>query len=143
MMNNIRLFEPVFNDTFESMFRHFLAPTWFEAEADQLEIRIDVSEKNGSFIVQADLPGVSKEDISVMVDGNLVQIEAEVKRNEDSKNESGKMITSERHCGKVSRTFTLAQDVDDAMATASYEDGVLSLDLPKKTTSTSKQLQIH
>ncbi len=143
MMSNIRMFEPVFNDTFESMFRHFLAPTWFEVEPNQLEMRIDVAERNGSFVVQADLPGVSKEDISVMIDGNLVQIEAEVIRNKERKDEAGKMIMCERHCGKISRTFTLAQDVDDATATASYENGVLSLELPKKMTATSKQLQIH
>ena len=142
-MSNIRLFEPVFNDAFESMFKRFLSPSWFELDTNSLEIRLDVTEKNGSYFVNADLPGVKKEDINVTIDGNVIQIDAEVKRDFESKDSAGKILKSERYVGAVSRTFTVAQDVEDAKAVASYENGVLSLELPKKETSTSRHLQIH
>lgn len=142
-MNNLRLFEPAFNDAFESMFKRFLTPAWFDVDNNSLEMRVDVAEKNGNYLVYADLPGVKKEDINVQIDGNVVQIDAEVKRDNESKDEAGKILRSERYCGAVSRTFTVAQDVDDTKAKATYENGVLTLELPKKSTSSSKQLLIN
>jgi HSP20 family protein len=142
-MSNLRLFEPAISDSFESMFKRFLAPTWFESDLSPLEMRVDVAEKNGFYTVHANLPGVKKEDINVRIDGNLVQIDAEVKKEKDMKEDGNKLLRSERYYGSMSRSFTVAQDVDDANAKAKYEDGVLTLELPKKTTSTSKQLMIQ
>ena len=53
------------------------------------------------------------------------------------------MLRSERWHGAVSRAFTVSQDVDDTKATARYEDGVLTLELPKKTTAPTKRLAIQ
>ena len=141
-MANMRLFEPTLNDPFESMFRRFMAPLRSERNLDELDIRVDVVEKDGIFKVRADLPGVKKEDINVRIDGNLVQIDAETKEEKEMK-EDGKVVRKERYFGSVSRAFTLSQDVDDTKAVAKYEDGVLTLDLPKKATSTAKKLAIH
>jgi HSP20 family protein len=142
-MNNLRLFEPGISDSFESMFKRFLAPTWFESDLSPLEMRVDVAEKNGSYMVHANLPGVKKEDINVRIDGNLVQIDAEVKKEKDIKDEGIKLLRNERYYGAISRSFTVSQDVDDTKAKAKYENGVLTLELPKKVTTTSKQLMIQ
>lgn len=141
-MANIRAFDPTVNDPFESMFRRFMAPMRMDRKLDELDIRVDVVEKDGVFKVRADLPGVKKEDINVRIDGNLVQIDAETKGEKEFKGEGGKVLRSERYYGSVSRTFTLTQDVDDTKAVAKYEDGVLTLELPKKATSSSKRLAI-
>lgn len=77
------------------------------------------------------------------VDGNVVQIDAEIKHEKESKGEGGKVLRSERYYGTVSRTFSLGQDVDEAKADAKYVDGVLTLELPKKATAASKKLAIH
>ena len=142
-MANLRLFEPGLSDPFESIFRRALAPMRFEKGPGELEIKIDVVEIDGLFKVRADLPGVKKEDINVRIDGNLVQIDAETKGEKEFKEDGGKVLRSERYYGSVSRAFTLAQDVDDSKAVAKYEDGVLTLELPKKATSASKRLAIH
>lgn len=146
-MSNIRLFEPAISDSIESMFKRFLAPSiaqnWLESDLAPLEMRVDIAEKNGTYTVHANLPGVKKEDIHVRVDGNLVQIDAEVKQEKDIKDNGSKILRSERYYGAISRSFTVAQDVDDTKAKAKYENGVLTLELPKKTTSTSKQLSIQ
>lgn len=142
-MSNLRLFDPSVNDPFESMFRRFMAPLRMERHLDELDIRVDVVEKDGMFKVRADLPGVKKEDINVRIDGNLVQIDAETKGEKEFKGDGGKVLRSERYYGSVSRAFTLTQDVDDSKAVAKYEDGVLTLDLPKKANSSSKRLAIH
>ncbi|MDO9198812.1 MAG: Hsp20/alpha crystallin family protein [Rhodoferax sp.] len=141
-MANIRLFDSTVNDPFESMFRRFMSPMRMDRKLDELEIRVDVVEKDGVFKVRADLPGVKKEDINIRIDGNLVQIDAETKGEKEFKGEGGKVLRSERYYGSVSRAFTLTQDVDDTKAVAKYEDGVLTLELPKKATSSSKRLAI-
>lgn len=142
-MNNLRSTDLALNDPFESMFRGILAPMRFDRNGDELDIRVDVVEKDDAFKVHADLPGVKKEDINVRIDGNRVHIDAEARREKDVKEKGGKVIHSERYYGTVSRVFTLSQEVDDAKAVAKYEDGVLTLDLPKKATTSSKKLAIQ
>ncbi len=143
-MASLRLFEPApLVDPFDTMLRRFVAPLRSDRTLDDLDIRVDVVEKNGTYQVRADLPGVKKEDINVRIDGNLVQIDAETKGEKEFKGDGGKVLRSERYYGSVSRSFTLAQDVDESKAVAKYENGVLSLELPKKATTEAKKLEIH
>ena len=106
-------------------------------------MRLDVSENDKAYIVKADIPGVKKEDINVRIDGNVVQIDGEVKREKETKGDGGKVLRSERYYGTVSRTFSLRQDVDEANADAKYADGVLTLELPKKASSAARKLTVH
>lgn len=142
-MTRLQLFEPGFTSPFESTFRRFFSPARFEMDVQPLDMRLDVSEKEHAYIVKADIPGVKKEDINVRIDGNVVQIDAEIKHEKESKGDGGEVLRSERYCGTVSRTFSLGQDVDEAKADAKYADGVLTLELPKKATAASKKLAIH
>ena len=142
-MSNLRLLDPTFSDSFESALRRFFAPVAFETEAPALTMRIDFSERNDAYVVKADIPGVKKEDINVRVDGNVIQIDAEVKREKETKGNGDKVLRSERYCGTISRTFSLAQDVEDGKAQAKYADGVLTLELPKKSTAASKKVAVQ
>lgn len=132
-MSNLRSFESTLSDPFENMFKRFMAPMRMELENAALDIRVDVTETDGLYKVRADLPGVKKEDINVRIDGNIIQIDAEAKKEKETKDSGGKILRSERWQGAVSRTFTVAQDVDEAKASAKYEDGVLTLELPKNS----------
>jgi len=138
-----RIFDPFMSDAFDSMFRRFLAPMRFDVPTPAEEMRLDVTESAEAYKVCADLPGVNKDDINVSIDGNLVTIEAEVKRSKETTDKSGKVLRSERYSGLMSRAFTLTQDVDDLRANAKYEDGVLTLELPKKETIPTKRLAIQ
>jgi len=142
-MSNLRLIHPAFNDNFESVLRRFLAPVASDVETPVLKMRVDVSEKDNAYEVKADIPGVKKEDINIRIDGNIVQIDAEVKREKETKGNGDKVLCSERYCGNVSRTFSLADDVDESKAEAKYADGVLTLQLPKKVTAASKKLAVQ
>ncbi|MDI1339389.1 Hsp20/alpha crystallin family protein [Polaromonas sp.] len=82
--------------------------------------------------VKADIPGLH------MV-GNVVRIDAGVKREKETRGNGDKVLRSERYWGNISRTFSLAQDVDDDKVQARYADGVLSLELPKKASAASKK----
>jgi HSP20 family protein len=140
-MVNLLRYNPA-DDAFDDLFRGFLMRPVRMDGGNDIQIKLDVKENDKSYIVHAEIPGVKKEDIHVTIEGNQVAIGAEVKNEKDLK-ESGKVLRSERFFGKVSRAFTLAQDVDDDTSTAKYNDGVLELTLPKKATALSKKLTIN
>lgn len=140
-MNELRindLFDP---DSMESTLRSLLRPWRFEAADRAPQIRLDVSESDGTYLVKADIPGVRKEDLDVRIDGNRVTISAEVKQEQEEKSGS-RILRSERQYGFASRTFTLADNVDDAKADAKFENGVLKLTLPKLSPASQKRLAI-
>lgn len=141
-MSNLRLLDPAFGDSFEAALRRFFPTSLLESEAPQLKMRIDVTEDANAYKVKADIPGVKKEDISVRIEGNLVQIEAET-RSEKETREGEKVLRSERCYGNIARSFSLAQDVDAAKVQAKYADGVLSLELPKKAQGDARKISIQ
>ncbi|MDO9479367.1 MAG: Hsp20/alpha crystallin family protein [Hydrogenophaga sp.] len=106
------------------------------------QIKVDVKETPAAYLVQAEVPGVPKEDIQVTVEGNVVTLRAEVKQ-QDAQHRDEKLLRSERYFGAVSRSFQLPVDIDQAQAKARYEHGVLSLTLPKKTASGGQRLTIE
>jgi HSP20 family protein len=142
-MNNLRVMEPTFGDTIESAFRRFLSPVALDADTAALNMRLDVAERDDAYEVKADLPGVKKEDINVRIDGNLVQIDAEIKREKETRGNGNRVLRSERYQGSISRSFSLSQDVEEGKAKARYADGVLTLELPKKTSATARKVQIQ
>jgi HSP20 family protein len=142
-MSRLSLFEPSITDPFETMLRRLRTPWHIEKDMlDEMDVRVDVVEKDNVYKVRADLPGVKKENINVRIDGNIVQIDAETQDAKEIKEEGGKVVRSERYYGSVSRTFSLAEDVDESKATAKYSDGVLTLELPKKVPSGSGSKRI-
>jgi len=144
MMANITRYDPfdVTLEPFDDLFRGFFRPVRFEGQPQQMQIKMDVKENDKTYNVHAEIPGVKKEDIHVTIEGNQVSISAEVKKEKEEK-EGEKVLRSERYHGKVYRSFTLGQDVDEATATAKYNDGVLDLTLPKKATTSAKKLAIQ
>jgi HSP20 family protein len=141
-MSNITRFDP-FNDLVDDLFKGFLVrPMYNEARAELPRMKVDVAEKNGAYTVCAELPGVRKEDIQVSIDGAEVTLSAEVKREKEVA-EDARVLHTERTFGKVSRSFTLPQEIDEAAAEAKFRDGVLELTLPKKAAPARKQIAIN
>jgi HSP20 family protein len=141
-MNNLSILDPTANDLFDPLFQRFLAPVRFASGNEIPQVRIDVEEKENAYVVHADIPGVKKEDINVRIDGNIVQIDAH-SRQENEVKEKGKVLRSERYFGAVSRAFSLANEVDESKAIAKYQDGVLTLNLPMSESGGAKRLTIQ
>jgi len=140
-MTRLSVYDP-FAEVFPELFRGFFQPATRSADSGgALEIRLDVKEADGAYEVQAEMPGVKKDDIHVQIDGNRVSISAEVKRESEQK-EGERVLRSERYYGSVGRSFQLASEIDESAAVAKFEDGVLNLRLPKKTAPAAKRLQI-
>lgn len=140
-MAHISRYDPLeTTDPLDTLFRGFFRPVQMGKEMPQ--IRMDVKEDEKAYAVHADIPGVAKDDIHVTLDGNTVSISAEVKKHTEQK-EGERVLRRERHVGRVSRSFALEQEVDEASASARYEDGVLELVLPKKAAAAARRLAVQ
>jgi len=105
--------------------------------------RLDVAERNGAYEVRADLPGAKKDAIEVEIDGACVSISAKAESRSEKK-DGETVLYSERTQESFARSFELPQAVDPEAASAKFEDGVLTLTLPKKDApKTSKGVQIQ
>ena len=131
-MNSLVTRGSLFDDFFKDIAPGFyVRPLHGDGVPTPSQIKVDVKETDGGYTVQAEVPGVPKEDIYVSIDGNVVSLRAEV-RQHDQKTEGEKVLRSERYFGSVARSFQLPVDVDAAQAKAKYDNGVLALTLPKK-----------
>ena len=106
-----------------------------------LRARIEVVERADAYEVRADLPGVRKTDIEIEVDGTRVSLKARVAKDGQT-NEGDKLIYTERSHASYERSFDLPEAVDPAKAVARFEDGVLTLTLPKLEAARSTRVTI-
>lgn len=141
-MNSLVSRGSLFDDFFKDFAPGFyVRPLHGDALPAPSQIKIDVKEDDAAYTVQAEVPGVPKEDINVSIDGNVVSLRAEV-RQHDEKKEGEKVLRSERYYGAVARSFQLPVDVDATQAKAKYDNGVLTLTLPKKQGNKTQRLMI-
>jgi HSP20 family protein len=104
--------------------------------------RIEVTESNGGYEVRAELPGATKDDIAIEIDGARVSVSA--KTNSQSEKKVGdKVLYSERSSESYARSFELPQVVDSAAAVAKFENGLLTLSLPKKEVPQTRRIAIQ
>ncbi|MBN1885448.1 MAG: Hsp20/alpha crystallin family protein [Candidatus Krumholzibacteriota bacterium] len=103
--------------------------------------RVDVHEHEDRFELQAEIPGMEKEEISIEVQERMLAIRGE-KKVEEEKDEAGCHIR-ERHWGRFERTFTLPENVDTAKIDAAYRNGVLTIGIPKKEEAKPKEIKVE
>ena len=142
-MNSLVSRGSLFDDFFKDIAPGFyVRPLHGDSLPAPSQIKVDGKETEGGYTVQAEVPGVPKEDIHVSVEGNVVSLRAEV-RQLDQKTEGEKVLRSERYYGSVARSFQLPADIDAAQAKAKYDNGILTLTLPKKLNNSSQRLNIE
>jgi HSP20 family protein len=103
--------------------------------------RMDVLDKGEKFEITMDLPGVKKEDINVSIEGARVSVNAEAKLERVVK-EGERLLHSERYAASYARSFELPAEVTEEAAEAKFENGVLTLALPKRAPVVSRKLMI-
>lgn len=127
-----------FNDWFDD---DFFAPMEREARNADRKLyggraaqvmRTDVKETEKGYQVAVDLPGFKKDEISCELKDGYLTISADRKSGNDQKDEDGRFIRRERYYGSASRSFYVGEDLTEDDIHASFTDGVLKLDLPKK-----------
>ncbi|HLS21431.1 MAG TPA: Hsp20/alpha crystallin family protein [Paenalcaligenes sp.] len=127
-MSNFPISSRLMNDLFNDLTDGFFVKP-LHGDALPRNIKLDIKENGDAYVVEAELPGVKKEDIHVEIEGGLVTIQAEVKQEDSVEDE--RMLRRERYVGSVARRFELPVEVNVEQANADYNDGVLVLNLPK------------
>ena len=133
-----RSWDRLFDD---SLFDRLVSPVKPLNNMEARSPALEVTEGEQDYTVKVDLPGMSKEDVKISVDGRRVTVEASSSKNEEKK-EGDRILYTERSIASFSRSFTLPLEIDQAQSSAKMDNGVLTLTLAKRTASAAKQLSI-
>jgi len=141
MKNMERLFEDFQGFRFPNFFRTEFEPFRMEFEKVEWVPQIEVLQNNGQFMVRADLPGLTKEDVKVELMDNLLEISGERKEEKEEKGEG--FYRSERSYGRFYRQIPLPEGAKTEEAAATFRDGVLEITVPASKVETStRKLEI-
>ena len=113
--------------------------TW-STSVDFRRLAMDVIEDDTAYVVTADMPGISRDEVSVTIDKNVLAISAESK--DEVRQNERKVLRHERFSGKYARSLRLGEDIDEDQVSAEYRDGVLRLVIPKKATVAPRQVEV-
>jgi len=107
------------------------------------EFKTDIKDEGDHYLMEADMPGFKKEDITIDLDSNYLTIKGQRGGKKEEKDEKGNYICRERTYGSFSRSFDVS-NIDTSKVTAAYNDGVLTLTLPKQNPQvpTARRLEI-
>lgn len=128
--------------------RGWMRPLFRERQAwDRFDLaaprapRVDLIERDNEFVLRAEIPGISRDELDVSISDNRVTIKGEHKSTEEE--ESGEFYRSEIAQSSFARTLTLPGDIDADNASASFKDGMLELVLPKLREARRRRLDIQ
>lgn len=129
-----------FDMTPSELFRDF-GRQFFSNFPDEQSIKTDISEKDDRYELKAELPGFSKDQIDISYENGMLIISAENNQVNEEKDDEGKVIQKERSYSNVKRMYTL-NNIDEDNIEAKFEDGILSVDLPKTENNQRKVIDI-
>jgi len=121
------------------IFGDFLDTT-FPVRAREFAPEIEVRETENTFVIEAELPGLAKEDFKLTAENNTLTLEGEKKLAKDEKEEG--YYRSERKYGSFRRSFRLTDEVDSKKIKADFKNGVLSIEIPKVAKAKPKQIEV-
>jgi len=102
--------------------------------------RVDVSENDNAFVIKAEIPGVSKDDVKVTLDNGVLTLQGE--RRQEREDKGWRFHRMERSYGHFMRSFSLPSNVDESHLKASFHNGLLEVDIPKLEQASSQALQV-
>ncbi|MCL6610575.1 MAG: Hsp20/alpha crystallin family protein [Peptococcaceae bacterium] len=101
---------------------------------------VDIKDTPDAIVIHAEIPGMSRENISLSYSNNVLTIRGE--RKNELKEEGANCIRIERKYGSFSRSFSLDVPIDEEAIKASYKDGILEINLPKKDQARTREIEI-
>ena len=116
--NGVDIFDEVFNDPFFS-------------EKENKIMKTDVKEKDGSYILEIDIPGYDKEDIQIELQDGYVTVTAT--KNEEKEDKHAKYLKRERFSGMCSRSYYAGENITEEDIKANFKNGILTITFPKET----------
>ena len=137
-MGNLQSFQHEMNRMFNQFFQ---GSNGEEAKVSTWRPSVDIYETDDALVIKAELPGVSKDDVSIDVHQNTLTLRGQRKHETEVKDEHCHRV--ERSYGSFQRSFTLPATVDAEKAEASFKDGVLELHLPRLESAKPRQIAIN
>lgn len=128
-------------DTFtdlDSLFEDFFPNRRVFRDNRLFSPQVDIAEHDSEYVIKADLPGLKKDDINLTLEDGVLTLQAE-HTEETKKEEQGKVIRRERRTGRYVRSFTVGRAVTEKDIGAKFENGVLTLTIPKKETPAAEK----
>lgn len=123
----------LFSDVFERSSQESNLSTWAPA--------VDIAETEHELVVKADLPGVDPKELDIRVENNVLTIRGE--RKFEKKVNEDNYLRVERAYGSFTRSFSLSNTVNSEAIKADYQNGVLSLSIPKREEAKPKQIKVN
>jgi HSP20 family protein len=120
----------------DDLLEDFFGGFGMERQASPIVPRVEVSETDDAFIVDAELPGMGEKDIELTLEDNVLTIKGEKKKEEETKKKN--YYVSERSYGRFQRSLQLGPDIDADNVQASFKKGVLTVTVPKIESAKSK-----
>lgn len=117
----------LFDDMFDDM---FTSP--FFTNRNDMAMKTDITEKDGNYTLDMELPGCKKEDIHLELNDGYLNVSASHNTSKDEKDDKGNVIRQERYSGTFSRSFYVGENVKEEDIKASYENGELKITFPKE-----------
>ncbi len=127
----------LFADFFDEFFKSDLLPS-----TGKLSPAVDITEEKEKYVVKADMPGMKQEEVKVEVDDGVLRIYGERKSEREEKDEAKKYHYYERSYGSFERRFVLPRDADAEKIDAKYENGVLTVFVPKTEEKKPKEIRV-
>lgn len=138
-LSPLRAFAELENEMDRLMQSSFAWP--MEAEKFDFSPACNFKETNKEYIVQFDIPGVKKDDVKIEIENNCLVVNGE--RGEKKEEKDARHFLTETYYGSFMRSFNLPTSVDENKVDAHYEDGVLTITVPKLHTSKAKEVKIQ
>ena len=113
------------------LFRDFFDGDDFFSRRENTIMKTDIKEKKDKYIIEMDLPGYEKENISLTLKEGYLEVSAEVKKEEENEDKE-KFVHKERYYGHCSRSFYVGDEVNEQDIQAEFKNGILMITVPKK-----------
>ncbi len=128
-------------EQFNRVFGDVVGRTGEESNLTPWAPEVDIYETENELVVKADLPDVNPQDLDIRVENNILTIRGE--RKFDTKVNEDNYLRIERSYGSFSRSFSLTNSVESEAIKADYQNGVLTLSIPKREEAKPKQIKVN
>jgi HSP20 family protein len=120
---------------------NFFAPEMATHRASELAPRCDILERKDDYVIYAEIPGVSKDQVKVQYENGLLTLSGEKKIHE--KHDDERFYKVERTCGSFSRSFRIGDEIESDAINAKCDDGVLAVFLPKAAKGKGRAIDVQ
>ena len=127
---------------FEEFFNDFNRPSSLLSETVRASLlpKLNISETDNKYFIEAELPGVKQSDLELKLDNNILVIKGKTEESKESKERN--YFMRERYYGSFQRSLTLPNNINENDITANFKDGILNIEITKKLENSTKSIEV-